>query len=156
IPVAGGKAEKLSRASAFYDEIAYSPNGTRIVALRAPREQRAELNEELARPLIITDLVWIPAAGGDVKLIAPVSNSDHPHFSTDTTRVWIHDDDEGLVSMRFDGTDRKAHLIVTGFQQPGAGPNARPRRAAGGPVSPGWTPGAAEAREKIVAGPRLR
>jgi len=136
IPAAGGKAEKLSRASAFYDEIAYSPNGTRIVALRAPREQRAELNEELARPLIITDLVWIPAAGGDVKLIAPVSNSDHPHFSTDTTRVWIHDDDEGLVSMRFDGTDRKAHLIITGFQQPGAGPNARPRRAAEMQVSP--------------------
>jgi hypothetical protein len=38
--------------------------GTRIVAMRAPREQRAELNEELDRGLIITDLVWIPAAGG--------------------------------------------------------------------------------------------
>jgi Tol biopolymer transport system component len=136
IPAAGGKSEKLSRAPAFYDEIAYSPTGARIVALRAPREQRAELNEELARPLIITDLVWLPATGGDVKLIAPVSNAERPHFSNDSTRVWVYDSEEGLVSMRWDGTDRKAHLVVTGFQQPGAGPNARPRRAAELQVSP--------------------
>ena len=136
VPAIGGKPEKLTKASAFYDEIAFAPTGARIAALRAPREQRAEMNEELARPLIITDLVWIPAAGGDVKLIAPVSGAEHPHFSNDTTRVWIYDNDEGLVSMRWDGTDRKAHLIVTGFQQPGGGPNARPRRAAQLEVSP--------------------
>jgi Tol biopolymer transport system component len=136
VPAAGGKPEKLTKASAFYDELSYSTNGSRIVALRAPREQREEMNEELARPLIITDLVWIPATGGDVKLIAPVSGADRPHFSNDSTRVWVYDNDEGLLSMRWDGTDRKAHLIVTGFQQPGAGPNARPRRAAELQVSP--------------------
>ena len=136
VPAAGGKPEKLTKSSAFYDDIAYSPTGTRIVALRAPREQRAEMNEELARPLIITDLVWVPAAGGDIKLIAPVSNAERPHFSSDTTRVWLYDSNDGLVSMRWDGTDRKAHLIVTGFQQPGGGPNARPRRAAQLQVSP--------------------
>ncbi|HUQ82326.1 MAG TPA: amidohydrolase family protein [Gemmatimonadaceae bacterium] len=136
IPAAGGKPEKLTRASAFYDAIAYSPTGARIVALRAPREQREELNEELARPLIITDLVWIPAAGGDVKLIGPASNAERPHFSSDTTRVWVYDSEEGLLSMRWDGTDRKAHLIVTGYLQPGGGPNARPRRAAELQVSP--------------------
>ena len=136
IPAAGGRPEKLTRQSAFYDGIAYSPNGQRIVALRAPREQRATLNEELARPLIITDLVWIPAAGGPATLIAPLSNGDGPHFSNDSTRVWVYDDNEGLVSMRWDGTDRKAHVIVTGFQQPGGGPNARPRRAQQLRVSP--------------------
>jgi len=136
IPAAGGKPEKLTRQSAFYDQIAYAPNGQRIVAVRAPREQRAILNEELARPLIITDLVWIPAAGGPATLIAPLSNAEGPHFSSDSTRVWVYDDDDGLVSMRWDGTDRKAHLIVTGFQQPGGGPNARPRRATELQVSP--------------------
>ena len=80
--------------------------------------------------------MWIPAAGGDTKLIAPLSNAEQPHFSADTTRVWVYDNDDGLVSMRWDGTDRKAHLIVTGFQQPGGGPNARPRRATELQVSP--------------------
>ncbi len=64
VPAAGGKPEKLTRASAFYDEIAYSPTGARIVAVRAPREQRAEINDEINPKLIITDLVWIPATGG--------------------------------------------------------------------------------------------
>ena len=129
IPAAGGKPEKLTRQQAFYDDIAYSPTGARIVAARAPREQRAILNEHLNPSLIITDLVWIPANGGVATLIAPLTNADRPHFSSDTTRVWVYDDEDGLVSMRWDGTDRKAHLIVTGFLQPGAGPNARPRRA---------------------------
>ena len=37
VPAAGGRPEKLTRQTAFYDEIAYSPNGARIVAVRAPR-----------------------------------------------------------------------------------------------------------------------
>jgi Tol biopolymer transport system component/imidazolonepropionase-like amidohydrolase len=136
IPAAGGKAEKLTRAQAFYEDLAYSPNGSRLVAVRAPREQRAEMNDEINPKLIITDLVWIPAAGGNATLIAPLTNAASPHFSNDSTRVWIYDDADGLVSMRWDGTDRKAHLIVTGYQQPGGGPNARPRRAEQLQVSP--------------------
>ena len=136
IPAAGGKPEKLTRQTAFYDEIAYSPNGARIVAVRAPREQRAEINDEINPNLIITDLVWIPAAGGQATLISPLTNADRPHFSSDSTRVWVYDNQDGLVSMRWDGTDRKAHLIVTGFQQPGGGPNAQPRRATQLQVSP--------------------
>ncbi|HTK51392.1 MAG TPA: LpqB family beta-propeller domain-containing protein [Gemmatimonadaceae bacterium] len=136
IPAAGGKAEKLTRAQAFYEDLAYSPNGSRLVAVRAPREQRAEMNDEINPKLIITDLVWIPAAGGNATLIAPLTNAASPHFSNDSTRVWIYDDADGLVSMRWDGTDRKEHLIVTGYQQPGGGPNARPRRAAQLQVSP--------------------
>ena len=136
VPAAGGKPEKLTRQSAYYDDIAYAPSGTRIVAVRAPREQRAIVNDEINPKLIITDLVWIPAAGGEAKLIAPLTNAERPHFSADSTRVWVYDDEDGLVSMRWDGTDRKAHLIVTGFQQPGGGPNARPRRATELQVSP--------------------
>ena len=136
IPAAGGKPEKLTRAQAFYEDLAYSPNGSRLVAVRAPREQRAEMNDEINPKLIITDLVWIPAAGGNATLIAPLTNAASPHFSNDSTRVWVYDDADGLVSMRWDGTDRKAHLIVTGYQQPGGGPNARPRRAEQLQVSP--------------------
>jgi len=135
-PAGGCKPEKLTRQSAFYDQIAYSPTGARIVAVRAPREQRAEINDEINPKLIITDLVWIPANGGEAMLIAPLTNAERPHFSADTTRVWVYDDADGLVSMRWDGTDRKAHLVVTGFQTPGGGPNARPRRASQLQVSP--------------------
>jgi imidazolonepropionase-like amidohydrolase/Tol biopolymer transport system component len=135
-PAGGCRPEKLTRQQAYYDDLTYSPTGARIVAARAPREQRAIVNDEINPKLIITDLVWIPANGGPATLIAPLTNAERPHFSADTTRVWVYDDEDGLVSMRWDGTDRKAHLIVTGFQQPGGGPNARPRRATELQVSP--------------------
>jgi Tol biopolymer transport system component/imidazolonepropionase-like amidohydrolase len=153
VPAAGGRPEKLTRASAFYDEIAYAPSGARIVAVRAPREQRAEINDEINPKLVITDLVWIPAAGGPATLISPLTNAERPHFSSDTTRVWIYDDDEGLVSMRWDGTDRKAHLIVTGFTAPGGGPNARPRRASELQVSPDGSRVLAHVDNKIYVVP---
>jgi Tol biopolymer transport system component/imidazolonepropionase-like amidohydrolase len=153
IPAAGGKPEKLTRAQAFYEDLAYSPTGSRIVAVRAPREQRAIMNDEINPKLIITDLVWIPAAGGNATLIAPLTNAANPHFSNDSTRVWIYDDADGLVSLRWDGTDRKEHLIVTGFQQPGGGPNARPRRATQLLVSPDGSRVLAQVDNKIYTLP---
>lgn len=136
VPASGGRPEKLTRQSAFYDDIAYSPTGSRIVAARAPRSQRAIMNDEINPKLIITDLVWIPSSGGEVTLISPLTNASRPHFTSDTGRIWIYQNDDGLVSMRWDGTDRKKHLRVTGYQAPGGGPTARPRQASELIVSP--------------------
>lgn len=136
VPAAGGRPEKLTTQSAYYDEIMYSPTGTRIVAARAPRTQRAILNDEINPKLVITDLVWIPSAGGSASFITALTNAGRPHFSADTGRVWIYEAGDGSVSLRWDGTDRKAHLKVTGYQAPGGGPNAQPRQAAELQVSP--------------------
>ena len=132
----GGRPEKLTTQSAYYDDIMYSPTGSRIVAARAPRTQRAIVNDEINPKLVITDLVWIPATGGAAAFITSLTNAGRPHFTADTGRVWIYESADGLISMRWDGTDRKAHLKVTGFTQPGAGPNAEPRQAAELQVSP--------------------
>ncbi len=124
-----GRPEKLTTQTAFYDDIAWSPTGTRLVAARAPRQQRAIVNDEINPALVITDLVWIPATGGAASFITTMTNASRPHFTADSTRIWVHEGGEGLVSMRWDGTERRAHLRVTGFQAPGGGPNAQPRQA---------------------------
>ncbi|MDZ7632874.1 MAG: amidohydrolase family protein [Gemmatimonadaceae bacterium] len=136
IPSAGGRAEKLTTQAAYYDDIAYSPTGSRIVAARAPRTQRAFVNDEINPKLVITDLVWLPATGGATTFITSLTNAGRPHFTTDSTRVWIYEAADGLVSMRWDGTDRTPHLKVTGYMAPGGGPNAQPRQAAELQVSP--------------------
>ena len=136
LPAAGGRPEKLTAQAAFYDDIMYSPNGSRIVAARAARTQRAIVNDEINPNLVITDLVWIPASGGASTFITSLTNAGRPHFTTDSTRIWIYESGDGLVSMRWDGTDRKAHLKVTGFQAPNAGPTAQPRQATELQVSP--------------------
>ncbi len=132
----GGRPEKLTIQSAYYDDIMYSPTGSRIVAARAPRTQRAIVNDEINPKLVITDLVWIPASGGAASFISSLTNAGRPHFTADTGRVWIYESGDGLVSMRWDGTDRKEHLKVTGYAQPGAGPGSQPRQAAELQVSP--------------------
>jgi hypothetical protein len=136
VPAVGGRPEKLTTQSAFYDNIMYSPTGSRIVANRAPRTQRAILNDEINPALVITDLVWIPATGGAANFVSTLSDAGRPHFTSDTTRIWLYEGGDGLVSFRWDGTDRKAHLKVTGYQAPGAGPNAQPRQASDLHVSP--------------------
>ena len=136
VPAAGGRPEKLTAQTAYYDDIMYSPNGARIVAARAPRTQRAIINDEINPNLIITDLVWIPSTGGAATYVTSLTNAGRPHFTTDSTRIWVFEQADGLVSMRWDGTDRKAHLKVTGFQQPNAGPNAQPSQASELQASP--------------------
>jgi Tol biopolymer transport system component len=108
------RPEKLSSQSAFFDDITYSPTGSRIVATRAPRSQRAVVNDEINPKLIITELVWIPASGGAASLITPLGNAGRPHFTTDSSRIYLYEGGE-LLSLRWDGTDRKAHLRLTGF-----------------------------------------
>jgi imidazolonepropionase-like amidohydrolase len=130
IPSAGGVPQKLTTQTAYYDDIAYSPTGSRIVAQRAPRTQRAIVNDEINPKLVITDLVWIPAAGGTATFVTALTNAGRPHFTADTSRIWIYEPTDGLVSMRWDGTDRMTHLKVTGYTAPGGGPNAQPRQAA--------------------------
>ncbi len=132
----GGNAEKLTTQTAYYDDISWSPDGARIVAQRAPRTQRAIVNDEINPKLVITDLVWIPASGGAATFVTTLTNAGRPHFTADPSRIWYQEGNDGLVSVRWDGTDRKAHLRITGFAAPGGGPNAQPRQATEMFVSP--------------------
>jgi Amidohydrolase family len=122
------RPERLSRQSAFYEDLNYDPTGRRIVVVRGPREERIEKADEFSGPgPQVRELVWLPAAGGDVTQIAPLSNSyGRPHFTRDTTRVFIYDPVDGVISMRWDGTDRRAHVKVTGYTDPLRGEQARP------------------------------
>ena len=46
------------------------------------------MNDEINPERIITELVWLPAAGGAATLIAPLTNAGVRTSARDTTRVW--------------------------------------------------------------------
>ena len=113
--IAAGNAnatpDRLTRQTAFYSAVNYTPNGQRLVAYKSPRQPRLEEGFQYGR-----ELVWLPAAGGVTTSVSPVpGNAGFPHFTRDDNdRIYMAQGNAGLVSVRFDGTDRKTHIRVTG------------------------------------------
>jgi Tol biopolymer transport system component len=125
VPADGGSAERLTRVSSFYSDPVYSPDGQRIVTVRGPRNERQEDFSPSGRGGQALELVWLPATGGEATLIAPYRGEGRPHFSSDASRIYAWEGRRGLVSFRFDGTDRRVHVKVTGYKAPTA-EQARP------------------------------
>jgi Tol biopolymer transport system component len=112
----GGEPQRLTTQPGLWQQAAVSPDGRRIVAVRGPaRNFRESIGGGGS------DIVWVPATGGAATIIAPASGISSPHFTRDSTRIYAYGGGRGLVSMRWDGTDVKTHLRVTGGGRAGGG-----------------------------------
>lgn len=113
-----GGAQRLTPQGGFWSGPVYTPNGSRIVALRGP--SRGFRTGSGGRSGSATDLMWFPSTGGEATFIA--SNAGTPQFSRrDTSRIFAYSNNRGLYSMRWDGTDIKSILRVRGPVPPGGG-----------------------------------
>jgi Tol biopolymer transport system component len=120
-----GPAQRLSTMSAFYDEPVWTPDGKEIIVAKGPWQQRRSSSNFNFIPAQGMDLVRIPALGGAAIRIAPY-NGTSPHFADKPERLYVYEGEEGLVSMRLDGTDRKVHVKVTGTMPPFGGEKPLP------------------------------
>ena len=113
----GGTPRRLTSTPAFYAQPTWSPDGQRVVALRGARQDRVEMPAEFGGTPIPLDLVWLNAQAGatpsQANLVAPARGVGKPHFTADPNRIYVHSP-AGLQSMRFDGSDRRTHIKVTG------------------------------------------
>jgi Tol biopolymer transport system component len=116
-----GAPVRLTTDAAFYDAPVWSPDGQRIVVVKGPRQPR--LTEHNGPGY---ELVWLPSTGGATTRITPGSFAGRPHFGRDPNRIFVYDGGDGLISMRYDGTDRHAYLKVTGYTYPGPGSEPSP------------------------------
>ncbi|MBW7934569.1 MAG: PD40 domain-containing protein, partial [Gemmatimonadaceae bacterium] len=119
-----GWSTKTLSAPGLYADLAWSPTGDRIVAVRGAARELQEAGGSFRGPAA-AEFVWFPAGGGAATVIMPASGFGNPHFTSNPDRVFAYGR-EGLVSFRWDGTDLKTHLKVTGPMPPGAGSSGEP------------------------------
>jgi Tol biopolymer transport system component len=109
----------LLQTAGIYTDPAWSPDGNRIVVTRAAARELQEAGGAFFGPAA-ADIVWIPASGGSPTLIMPAGGISNAHFTENRDRIFGYSRRDGLVSFRWDGTDLKSHLKVTGPMPPQA------------------------------------
>jgi Tol biopolymer transport system component len=128
------RPERLTPTSAFYDKLSYSRDGTRLLGVRGSKMHRMRTLEDFGRHSGAAELeyVWLPADGGRPQRItwvgagATQQGRNAPHIGPDSSRVYVWARSEGLLSMRYDGTDIKTIVKVTGPPSPSRRPGSSP------------------------------
>ena len=112
---------KLTDVLAYYEQPTWSPDGTRVLALRAPRSVALEQNNQWLHPVDGLELVSIPSSGGQAEMVAPAAHNTYPHFAGTDGRLFVTELQKpnlqnvsySLVSMRADGTERRTIIKLT-------------------------------------------
>jgi imidazolonepropionase-like amidohydrolase/Tol biopolymer transport system component len=141
-----GQPERLTPVAAFYDKLAYSKDGSRLMGVRGSKMHRMRTLEDFGTHSADAELeyIWLPAGGGAISRIAweaggsTQEGREAPHAGPDPDRLYIWAGSDGLLSMRFDGTDVKTIVKVTAPAPP--------------PVS-GATPGPAPSPDEVLLSP---
>jgi hypothetical protein len=113
------KPVQLTQVPGIYTEPAWSSKNNRIVFLRG----FAQTYDDGIGPRTMgtqDDLVWISAMGGTINFIDKAEGRTTPHFTNQDDRIYLSNSRKGLLSIRWDGTDEKEHLVLKGIETYGS------------------------------------
>jgi Tol biopolymer transport system component len=123
------RAQKLTREAAFYAQPAWSYNSDRIVFLTGSKFDFFSSGIGGSFWSAADDIGWIPADGGDVTIVDQRKGRVFPHFVKANDRILMTDSDGQLVSMRWDGTEVKEHVQISGIRTYGTTDPVSPSEA---------------------------
>jgi len=74
-------------------------------------------------------IMWVSSKGGKLNFIDDSKGREYPHFVKGKDRIYLFHYSDGLVSIKWDGTDQKKILKVTGATPYGSGDTKSPSSA---------------------------
>ncbi|GAB4249799.1 MAG: amidohydrolase family protein [Ekhidna sp.] len=110
----GGRTTKLTNQGGVFTNLAWDNKTNRIAFVYGP----AQAYENAIDPFSFgaqTNIGWISADGGNVNKIKAAGGRGNLHFVEGNDRIYMYHGGKGLMSMRWDGSDEKEHLKVTGI-----------------------------------------
>lgn len=108
-----GKAQQLTQETAIYTNPAWSYKSNRIVFTQGTAQVYRDAIDPFSRGMQ-DELAWIPADGGKATLIDKAEGRSNPHFTKTDDRIYLNKG-RSLISIRWDGTDEKEHLELSGI-----------------------------------------
>jgi len=119
----GNNLTQLNKEDGVFQSPVWNNDGSRIVLIKGQSEDfRNALQRTAFRGT--SDLIWISADGSDNNFISYTDGRSNPHFTKNSDRIFLSSG-RGLLSIRWDGTDEKAHVQVRG--KAAAGSSNAPR-----------------------------
>jgi predicted nucleic acid-binding Zn-ribbon protein len=105
------RLSKITTISAIYGTPNWASNN-RIVFTKGSAQNMKDAEGPRA-PNAAVDLCWISADGGDINFIMKTNGKGNPHFIKTDDRIYLNSRGT-LSSVRWDGTDEKEIVTVTG------------------------------------------
>ncbi|MEM1406841.1 MAG: amidohydrolase family protein [Bacteroidota bacterium] len=115
-----GKAKplKLTSTPALYTDPSWSLSNDRIVFMRGTQQTFSDSDGPFTFGAQ-AEIRWISANGGATNFIARSKGRGNPHFVKNSDRIYLYGR-KGLTSIRWDGTDEKEIIKITGITTYGA------------------------------------
>ncbi len=114
VKASGGRPVKITNQAGTYMDLAWDKKTNRIAFVYGP----AQAYEDAVDPFSFgaqTFIGWVNANGGNVNKIKASGGRGNLHFTEGDDRIYGYHFSKGLISMRWDGTDEKEHLKITGI-----------------------------------------
>lgn len=110
----GAKPVRLTTTPGLYSEPVWAFQGNKIVFFRGSTQTFKDAPDPFFNGAQ-EDILWVSGDGGNVNFISKSKGRASAHFVKSDDRIYLYSFQKGLVSMRWDGTDEKVHVRVTGI-----------------------------------------
>jgi len=111
----GNTIQKLTNEAGLYQNLVYTIKGDRLVFIRSNKR----VYKESYGPFYDgseDELCWIPSSGGNVNVIDKSLGRFNPHFvKGQDDKIYLNNGEGYLLSIKWDGTDEKKIVHVSGI-----------------------------------------